>query len=366
MPPSLFLPVMIKHRNSDDHLHSQVILDKISAYDIFRHYCSNFKELGVKFCSDLREDNKPGVSIIDWKGTLLYKDFAYEDHTFNCFGYVMCKYGLDFVGALQLISQDFGLGLTSTDVIPGARTYSYTRAARRETIIQIKRRPWSARDAEYWSTFCIPKSLLIKFDVYPIEYFWINETRFHPSTVTYAFRFASTRFKIYSPHEEDYKWYSNVGRETIQGFQQLPGSGEVVYLTSSLKDVMCLGVLQCPAVALQSEMLVPHEDTIQSLQERFKEVIVLYDNDFDKEINSGQEMAEKICRTYGLTNLVIPSYYRSKDISDLIRDHGLETAKDVITRSENRSTTHKKQSTECKGKGGGRHQVSLDAGSTLL
>ena len=357
---------MIKHRNSEDHLHSEVILDKITEYDIFRHYCSNFKELGVKFCSDLREDNKPGVSIIEWKGTLLYKDFAYEEHTFNCFGYVMNKYGLDFVGVLQLISQDFGLGLTSTDVIPGARTHSYSRQSKRQTIIRIKARAWTEDDAAYWKTFCIPRSLLIKFEVSPVEYFWINETRFHPHTITYAFRFTGSHFKIYSPHEEEYKWYSNVGRETVQGAKQLVETGEVVYLTSSLKDVMCLGVLNCPAIALQSEMFMPDEDTISDLKRRFKEVIVLYDNDFDKEVNAGQEMAEKICRKYQLTNLIIPSYYRSKDISDLIKDHGLEIATDVITREENRDTQYKEQSQECKSQRSRRDQVPFDVGGTLL
>lgn len=366
MVPSLLLHVMIKHRNSNDHLHSDVILSKISDYDIFRYYCSNFKELGVKFCSDLREDNKPGVSIVEWKGSLLYKDFAYEEHTFNCFGYVMTKYGLDFVGALQLISQDFGLGLTSTDVIPGAKTYSYTKTTRERSTIRIKSRRWSKADADYWSMFCIPKSLLIRFDVQPIEYFWINDTRFHAHSVSYAFCFNNFQYKIYCPLEEDHKWYSNVGRETIQGAAQLAQSGEVVFLTSSLKDVMCLRVLDYAAIALQSEMLLPSEETIQNLKARFEEVIVLYDNDFDKEINAGQQMAEKICRTYGLTNLIIPSYYRSKDISDLIRDHGLAQATDVIKRKENRDTQYKEQSSQCKSQGSGRDKVPFYAGGTLL
>jgi len=74
-------------------------------------------------------------------------------------------------------------------------------------------------------------------------------------------------------------------------------------------------------------------------------VIVLYDNDFDKESNPGQTMAVKICKKYGLDNIVIPSYYRSKDISDLIRDHGLQEAKNVIKGKENRQSYIKEEST---------------------
>ncbi len=92
-------------------------------------------------------------------------------------------------------------------------------------------------------------------------------------------------------------------------------------------------------------MHVPSEGTIQEAQDRFEEVIVFYDNDFDNPRNPGQTMAVKICKKYGLDNLVIPSYYRSKDISDLIRDHGLEEAKHVITRKENRRSYIKEEST---------------------
>jgi phage/plasmid primase-like uncharacterized protein len=107
---------------------------------------------------------------------------------------------------------------------------------------------------------------------------------------------------------------------------------------------MCLGVLGYPSIALQSEMLMPSEEIITEAKARFKEVIVLYDNDFDNPRNPGQTMAARICSKYALDNLVIPSHYCSKDISDLIKDHGLETAKDVIKRTENRDKSYKEES----------------------
>ena len=91
-------------------------------------------------------------------------------------------------------------------------------------------------------------------------------------------------------------------------------------------------------------MLVPSEETIKEAQARFKEVIVLYDNDYTKSSNPGQTMAKKICDKYGLDNLTIPSHLCAKDISDLVRDHGIETAKNVIEREENRCSHHKKES----------------------
>ena len=106
---------MIKSRSSEDVLTVERILSKISEVDIFAYYCSSFKQLGKSFCSELRQDNKPGVSIILWKGKLLYKDFAHPDHTFDCFNYVKFKYSCNFIEALTIIDNDFNLGLTSKD-----------------------------------------------------------------------------------------------------------------------------------------------------------------------------------------------------------------------------------------------------------
>ena len=84
-------------RSSDDHLHTDVILGKITEYDIFMYYCPSFKKLNKKFCSELREDKTPSASIINWSGNLLYKDFGYPDHTFNCFSYVQFKFNIPFI-----------------------------------------------------------------------------------------------------------------------------------------------------------------------------------------------------------------------------------------------------------------------------
>ena len=54
----------IDRRDSNDHLHTDVILGKITEYDIFMYYIPSFRELGKKFRSELREDNSPTVSIL--------------------------------------------------------------------------------------------------------------------------------------------------------------------------------------------------------------------------------------------------------------------------------------------------------------
>ena len=315
----------IERRDSNDHLHTDVILSKITEYDIFRYYCPNFKALGKKFVSDLRQDKSPTVSIIPYNGKLLYKDFGSPDHTFNCFSYVQFKYNFDFFSALNIIASDFNLNLSSKNseinFTMGIMAYRQNKTpayTKNEVILKKKRRKWTREDANFWSQYLVSKKILIRFGVEPISYFWINNLRFTCKSISYAFRFKN-RYKIYSPYEETNKWLSNTKKTDVQGYNQLPYKGERLIITSSLKDVMCLYAAGYNAIALQSEMQIPSDKLISELKERFSTIDILYDNDFNKATNPGQNMAKKICNLYGFNNICIPTYYESKDPSDLVK-----------------------------------------------
>ena len=274
---------MIKSRSSDDVLTVERILSKISEVDIFAYYCNSFKQLGVKFCSELRQDNKPGVYIISWKGRLLYKDFACPEHKFDCFGYVMAAYNVSFYSALRIIDNDFGLNLASNkEEMAFTKGYLGYRSKikiedKKVTIIKKKSRPWKRKDADFWSQYLISKKTLIKFAVSPISHYWINDSRFTCER-SYAYKIGK-KYKIYSPYEK-VKWMSNTNYKQIQGYDQLPNKGDLCIIASSLKDVMCLFEMGISAVAMQSEMQLPLRSTIEELKQRFKQVAVFYDNDF--------------------------------------------------------------------------------------
>ena len=328
---------MIKSRNSEDHLSKDMILRKIREIDIFSYYCSSFKELGVKFCSELREDKTPSVSIIQWRGKLLYKDFGHPDHTFDCFSYVMHAYNCQFYSALRIIDNDFGLNLSSNksemDFTKGYLGYrsKKSQTPKRLTIIRKKSRPWMKKDADFWSKYLISKKTLIKFAVSPISHYWINESRFS-CELSYAYKIG-TKYKIYSPHDE-VKWMSNTNSKYIQGYDQLPKKADLCIITSSLKDVMCLFEMGIPAIAMQSEMQLPSREVIEELKQRFQKLAVFYDNDFTNPSNPGQTMAAKICKEYyPIKNILIPDEYGVKDLSDYIakfkRTEGLKTLIDI-------------------------------------
>ena len=329
--------LMIKSRSSEDVLTKETILTRISELDIFKYYCSSFKELGKSFCSELRQDKKPGVNIVFWKGKLLYKDFAYPDHTFDCFGYVMAAYNVSFYSALRIIDNDFGLNLASykTEMAFTKGYLGYRSNIKLEdkkvTIIKKKSRPWKKKDAEFWSQYLISKKTLIKFAVSPISHYWINDNRF-TCKLSYAYKIGN-KYKIYSPREE-VKWMSNTNAKQIQGYDQLPNKGDLCIITSSLKDVMCLFEMGIPAVAMQSEMQLPLRKTVEELQQRFKQVAVFYDNDFTNPNNPGQTMAKRICKEYyPMRNIYLPEDYGVKDLSDYIakfkHTEGLKTLIDI-------------------------------------
>jgi hypothetical protein len=313
-------------RSSNDTLSKDVILGKITEYDIFRYYCPNFKELNRKFLSDLRQDKSPTVSIIPYNGRLLYKDFGNAD-AFDCFSYVKYKYGCSFVESLRIIDNDFGLNLS-----PNLKGIQFTMGlmaskqnapvfSKPAVIIRKKRRPWNKEDATFWAKYLVTKHILSMFAVEPISYFWINDARFTCNSVSYAFKFKN-RYKIYSPYEDKNKWLSNTTKTDVQGYDQLPTKGERLIITSSLKDVMCLHATGYNAIAMQSEMQIPNEDLISELKERFETINILYDNDFDKTDNPGQTMAKKICNLYGFKNICIPDILKAKDPSDLVAKVG--------------------------------------------
>jgi len=335
-------------RDSSDYLHKDVILSKITEYDIFMYYIPSFKELGKSFCSELRQDKSPTVSIIPYNGRLLYKDFGNSEHSFDCFSYVKYKYNSSFIGALRIIDCDFKLNLSNntenkqfTMGIMGYRQSNTPSLTKPSVLIYKKRRPWNSKDVKFWSKYLVNRKTLSMFAVEPISHFWVNAARFTCKSISYAFKFKN-RYKIYSPYEVKNKWLSNTTKADIQGFDQLPLSGNRLIITSSLKDVMCLHAAGYNAIAMQSEMQIPTEKLISELQERFTTIEILYDNDFDKESNPGQTMAKKICDLYGFNNICIPSDLKSKDPSDLVSKVGnFNELKNILNeqRRDHRKTT---------------------------
>jgi hypothetical protein len=116
-----------------------------------------------------------------------------------------------------------------------------------------------------------------------------------------------------------------------QGWTQLPKTADTLIITKSLKDVMCLyEVAKLPAIAMQSENVLPKRHVFEQLSSRFGTIELLYDNDFDKKPNWGRIFADKFAKEYGLIDSFIPDKYQSKDFSDLVKNFGAKEAEHIL------------------------------------
>ena len=91
---------------------------------------------------------------------------------------------------------------------------------------------------------------------------------------------------------------------------------------------MCnLGI---PSICLQGEGFLPKPHIINQLKERYKNIIIFFDNDFKNPNNPGHTDALKICEEYNLKMVEIPSEFKSKDPSDLYKNYGKEKYLEII------------------------------------
>ena len=315
------------------------ILSKVSEYDIFRFYIHNFTDVDKPFTSELRVDKHPAVRIyINQSNELRYKDFASGEH-YDCWNYVMRKFGCNYFEAVNIIYNDFGLGKIKLDFEPkilfsNDEFKAKISVPREKSNITIVSQGWTIQDYEYWNQFGIPLSLLDEYNVFSCKYVYlIKGTKrltfeYNKKNPIYGYRFTrdgNYSYKIYFPLHTDkkYKWlFSGGASEDIEGYDCLPLTGDKLILTKSLKDCMCYNLLGLPAISLQGEGNKLPQELVDKLLKRFNQIIINYDND-----SRGITETDKLIKQYNFNHFYID---KSKDLSDYIKEFGLEQAKIMI------------------------------------
>tara|TARA_R110000822_G_scaffold42836_3_gene116136 strand:- start:208 stop:1245 length:1038 start_codon:yes stop_codon:yes gene_type:complete len=318
-----------KHLTTDD------ILAKISEYEIFKKYCSNFKEVNRAFCSELRKDRNPSAAVsYNRFGSLIYYDFSTKQ-CFNCFSYIQQKYGLDFKAVLTLLDDDLGLSNINYYVKPEI-VLKHVKIALNPTF-----RYFNLSDYNYWIQYGIKLTTLLKFNVYPCSqvdfdkedysYTWFESL----NNPIYSYKFIKDErdtYKIYRPYDEKYNWYSP-DKSIIQGWDQMPKTGDLLIITKALKDCMSFYELGITAIAPQSESILIKESVMSELKHRFKTIITLFDYD-----NSGIHLAWLYRKQYGLKPYFLTDslwnrkkgYRGCKDISDYFKKYGENETKKLL------------------------------------
>ena len=321
------------------------ILSCITDEDIFTHYLGGIPKKPI--CSPIRKDNLPSFSIFfsDKYRKLMYKDFATGDRG-DVFVFVMKLLGLSKItDAFCVVASQFQLTQFQTDPVQTIVRRSYVSGSnigkvRKERIdIRVKLRPWKQYDKDYWcGKYNFTLEQLKYSGIFPISHYFMND--YCRVTDGHAYAFLEEKdgvqtYKIYQPFSIENKWVNNNDYSTWEMWNQLPENGENLIIASSRKDAMSiLFTFMNPKLiascALQSENTNAKESVINELKFRFKNIYVLYDNDYTNPKNPGRNAGRKLCEKYGLIQLEIPKGYEVKDPSDLIEAHGQKTLKQLI------------------------------------
>ncbi|TRT87758.1 MAG: hypothetical protein EWV82_03735 [Microcystis aeruginosa Ma_AC_P_19900807_S299] len=258
-----------------------------------------------------------------WK----YKDFA-TNETGDVYDLIQKLFSIDFIAAKSKIKEDFDLiGEYITEVKQLVNNQSivvgHVQGSSQNpspTNFRLIKREFDIKDKEYWyDKHKIPRDLLNRYGVIPIQSFYRNGKHIIPRSICYAYSLGNS-YKIYQPLDKKYKFqYLGAPMENfIFGYNQLPTEGDIIFITGGQKDVITIASQGFPAICLNSETAKFPDWLHTDLKKRFKEIIVLYDND-----ETGKAQSEKLCKEFDLTNLTLPEMEAGKDISDYIA-HGFD------------------------------------------
>ena len=311
------------------------ILDQVT---IMERYFPSIVQTNKRYCNPFRFDREAGCYFAWTKNNnFVFFDNAFPEHGGDCIKVCMMQNNCTFREALEKINSDFGLGLTGSSYNKGltpkreqvnklAKPAKKKRMSFKKTHFRVYIRPWQEIDINYWNRFGISTDLLEKYDVKAVHRFqkkqWDHsyfQTTYNfennPKDPCYAFTFTDERgfksVKLYRPLTKDkkYKWTSNVTKEDIQGLKQLPAEGDLLIITSSMKDLLTLAALGFNAIAPQGEGMKLSPTLVDMLKTRFKEIVIIYDRD-----DAGIRFAKELSEEYGFKYSILP--FIDEDLKD--------------------------------------------------
>lgn len=307
------------------------LLEKVSDYDIYSYYLGKFKP-GKLMNSPLRPDDKiPSFAIFTGKtGGLLFKDHG-TGEAGNAIKFMKLYRQLNTREEVEKELLKIVKCINPNNTVQKAvRTAESTS----NTLIGIVRQPFTDIDKAYWKQFHITTDTLRKFNVFSIKYFLCNNIVrgiYKEDNPMYAYK-VDDKFKIYRPLATKYtKWRTNLTNSNIQGYAQLPENGNLLVITKSLKDVMCLYEMGITAISPSSETTFIPDDILQQLKVRFKKIIILYDRDAAGVVN-----ARQYSKQYGLDAIFIHKKFKAKDVSDAVKANGFVVVKEWLTKTVER------------------------------
>jgi hypothetical protein len=321
-------------------LTSENVLLKTTEQAIFEYYWEPGYVLKQMYESPFREDKKASFNVFPaslGSNNLLWKDFG-TGEVGNCFHLVEKLENTNFFGALFLINRDMQLGLDPEQIIDKVQANTHgiqrevtkilqKRAAQSSTNFVVRTKKWDARLLSFWLRYGITEPVLRYYNVNPIYAFSINGKDAVMPSIGYSYAFgyeSKVYYKIYQPWNK-VKWLCNTNANIIEGYEQLVAENkrhEILFITKSLKDCMCLRMLGFGAVSPQSETTGIGDSFINQIAPYGERLVILFDNDL-----TGINRAVKLSQELGIPYITLTE---AKDTSDHIAKFGQSKTKETI------------------------------------
>lgn len=331
----------------------EFILSKINQEAIYEFYLGVPVKKGL-FCSPacLRVDKKPTCSFYkNSKGDLLFKDFAAQ--SFSAFSLVMHLYNCSFPKALKIIANDFNI-IPNSKLEKNIPKREYSGNVLKETEkakIQVEIKEFSEKELLWWGSFGISLKTLTKFKVFSIKAVFLNGNYFMSSDEkcpVYGYYGGENvdgdeLWRLYMPSKIKYRFLSNwEASSQFQGSKQLPKEGNHCIISKALKDVMVFYESGFISIAPTSENILMTEGRYKRLEEKFKTIILNFDNDLP-----GVRASHKYKKAYPNIKCVFIKRKYAKDVSDLYKKISrnqfwivVDELNEIISNPDLRQTKH--------------------------
>ena len=337
----------------------QILLLTQGGLNVFSHFLGFEVNLHRNFRSPFYEDRRASCHIYYDRKSSSYKFYDHGDTAYSgdCFWFVATLRGLnlktDFPEVLQTIVEKLRLhslyddgkqtACSSFRIEPPAQPKPRKDAPSKEEErpYDFEILPFDDALLNYWAHYGIDEDTLRLFRVRSLKrYESVSaegkkfEIFSSPTDPIFAY-LGNGYVKIYRPHSTKVRFLYG-GRMPATycfGMEQIPSKGDILFITGGEKDVLSLHAHGFNAICFNSETAQIPESIIESLQLRFRHIILLYDAD-DTGVREARRQVEHL-EKYKVLNLSLPlsGTKSEKDISDFFAlGNGANDLKDLLAK----------------------------------
>ena len=321
-------------------LTKELILSKISSYDIFKFYMPDKDwQINVVNLSPFRNEKNPSF-IIGPKGeggALLFIDFADTSLKGDAFTFVQKIHNVPtFHQTLVKIDKDFDLGFSTGTTTKRyekiIKSYSKpTIVAKDYSFIQVKTRKFTTRELSYWNDYYQDIEDLKNNNVFSISEVYLNKKRIIIKNDELRFGYLyNGHWKIYRPlSDRRWKWMpNNVPITAMDGLDDIKDC-HTAFITKSKKDYMVMKKIFPTVCAVQNEGAGCFSDeNIEYIKSNSEKQILSFDSD-----EVGVKNSTSITNKFGFEYCNVPKKYLKdgiNDWADLAKVHGLKVIEEYL------------------------------------